>query len=761
MFFKKFFVGVLLVFGLNTSVIYAESELNEYVSNLGEMALAPSALKTLFDQINASDTANSTNIASLANAIQQIKAKKTISARQHVLRNNNPYLSIDLMKTSDTQLRQLRSQHYKNIQYNNQWAEHIATYIGTPLEVISVLTSAYSLVTRDYESLPPLESAALGIQDALSLGTGIASISQKVYSAVPTKAYTRFLSQNPVSKALLRVDKLAAVNVLSTVILGAQIQSAVYQHYRDTAISEIKDNLFSMSLTQKNSRNAKVKKLSELLVKHYFDETTISHGEISSILQNHSVMRPNYSALLGAVGRSGNGVVLTYVFRDFAESGSKYMRENFTKSDFSTLTNTEKIYMALDAIAYIAAIEDDEVYQYMLEEVDSGAKVADVIFGSLEGSSIYKVFNTTDLRNKMFPYLINRESAYDFYGDIYKIIANGMLAEAELKQRAELGQIVADLRKKREEQYLEDIQKIVFEVPQGSIASWNMINTDVGNTITFYPYINENSLRECAAIPYDTLNPREFFDDNDQLLTLDGESALYRLWYYDMLLDDGVKKSVTLSYDHTTGHFTFAMPAGQIYMVSMDIAHKEYLRYNIGCGLPGDIENYVYKETGGSSGGENNATHPLKKTGQTTSYTAGDDGSYQAGVTPSYTRSASGVVTDHVTNLEWQDDYSDNGGSIKSADWQGAIDYCSGLGLNGGGWRLPSIEELETIVGSSRYNPSIDTTVFARISSSYYWSSTTSASRTSSAWRVNFNYGYSSNFNKTYSYYVRCVRGGQ
>ncbi len=60
-----------------------------------------------------------------------------------------------------------------------------------------------------------------------------------------------------------------------------------------------------------------------------------------------------------------------------------------------------------------------------------------------------------------------------------------------------------------------------------------------------------------------------------------------------------------------------------------------------------------------------------------------DDGFYQMGKARSYDRSSVGVVKDNATGLEWQDNYSDNGGSIKYANWQGALDYCSVLGLDG------------------------------------------------------------------------------
>ena len=146
---------------------------------------------------------------------------------------------------------------------------------------------------------------------------------------------------------------------------------------------------------------------------------------------------------------------------------------------------------------------------------------------------------------------------------------------------------------------------------------------------------------------------------------------------------------------------------------------------------------------------------PLLKTGQTTVYAAYDDGHYQTGATRSYSRSGD-VVKDNVTGLEWQDDVD----SV-SKNWEGAKSYCSTLSLDHGGWRLPTIEELETLVDDGRYNPSVTEGVFQHISSSYYWSSTTYANNTNYAWVVYFYYGGSYSGAKTYGRYVRCVRGGQ
>jgi len=115
------------------------------------------------------------------------------------------------------------------------------------------------------------------------------------------------------------------------------------------------------------------------------------------------------------------------------------------------------------------------------------------------------------------------------------------------------------------------------------------------------------------------------------------------------------------------------------------------------------------------------------------------------------------VVTDTTTQLQWQDDYSDNGGSIKRATWTAAIDYCETLALDGGGWRLPNKKELLSLVDYTKYNPGIDA-VFNHTSSNDYWSSTTSAYYTSYAWIVYFRNGYTGYNDKSGFYYVRCVR---
>jgi len=124
-----------------------------------------------------------------------------------------------------------------------------------------------------------------------------------------------------------------------------------------------------------------------------------------------------------------------------------------------------------------------------------------------------------------------------------------------------------------------------------------------------------------------------------------------------------------------------------------------------------------------------------------------------------FNRSSTGVITDCATGLEWQDDYSDNGGNIKEANWRDAIAYCNNLQLDGGGWRLPNINELRSIVDYTKYDPAINSS-FQNSTSNRYWDSTTSIALTSYAWIVSFYDGSGGAYNKSYTLDVRCVRGG-
>jgi len=117
-----------------------------------------------------------------------------------------------------------------------------------------------------------------------------------------------------------------------------------------------------------------------------------------------------------------------------------------------------------------------------------------------------------------------------------------------------------------------------------------------------------------------------------------------------------------------------------------------------------------------------------------------------------------GTVTDTLTGLMWQQ------ATDGTMNWEAAISHCEALSLAGyDDWRLPNKRELQSIVDYSIYKPAINTTYFPNTLSSSYWSSTTYAHLPpyGRAWVVYFGLGYGGDYDKSDSYDVRAVRGGQ
>ena len=158
-------------------------------------------------------------------------------------------------------------------------------------------------------------------------------------------------------------------------------------------------------------------------------------------------------------------------------------------------------------------------------------------------------------------------------------------------------------------------------------------------------------------------------------------------------------------------------------------------------------------------------SYPPLKSGQTTVYAAGDNGTNQSGVVRGYTDNGNGTVTDTATGLIWQKcSRGQNAdatctGTATTATWADAGTYCTGLSLASKTWRLPTRQELETLPDYSKSNPAIDTAAFPATAALNYWSSTTYAPSATDAWDVNFSNGFVGSDSKTGFYYVRCVSG--
>ena len=111
------------------------------------------------------------------------------------------------------------------------------------------------------------------------------------------------------------------------------------------------------------------------------------------------------------------------------------------------------------------------------------------------------------------------------------------------------------------------------------------------------------------------------------------------------------------------------------------------------------------------------------------------------------------TVKDTKTGLTWQRTIDTN-----VYDWSQALQYCRDLAGAGGGWRLPTYWELQSIIDETRTNPAIDVDVFPGTPSIYFWTSSPYVGDSSGAWVVAFSDGITFYDDVTLAWRARCVR---
>jgi hypothetical protein len=166
----------------------------------------------------------------------------------------------------------------------------------------------------------------------------------------------------------------------------------------------------------------------------------------------------------------------------------------------------------------------------------------------------------------------------------------------------------------------------------------------------------------------------------------------------------------------------------------------------------------------------------LGNTGQTTSYVNGDDASLHKGIAwpgPRFADNQDGTVTDNLTGLTWLQ----NAGCFPAAVWATALSDVNQLasgscglldGSRAGQWRLPNLNELESLVDISASNPAVSLgSPFINVSNGIYWSSTSyfgGQGGSPDAWTIRFSDGrymndFSSNVKTTSLNEVWAVKG--
>jgi len=138
-----------------------------------------------------------------------------------------------------------------------------------------------------------------------------------------------------------------------------------------------------------------------------------------------------------------------------------------------------------------------------------------------------------------------------------------------------------------------------------------------------------------------------------------------------------------------------------------------------------------------------------------------------------YSDFGDGTVLDIQTGLQWMRcalgqtwTGATCTGEAKKYNWDAAHSAAIELNINGGyaghcDWRLPSIDELKTLIVENQ-TPTIDQQAFPNTPSSWFWSGSPNANDSDYAWLVNFDYGnaHVSDVRRN-GIPVRLVRGGQ
>ncbi len=168
------------------------------------------------------------------------------------------------------------------------------------------------------------------------------------------------------------------------------------------------------------------------------------------------------------------------------------------------------------------------------------------------------------------------------------------------------------------------------------------------------------------------------------------------------------------------------------------------------------------------------------KSGQTTSYAAGDDGALEKGVAnpaPRFAVNGDGTVTDLLTGLIWlkNANCTETAGGISRPNgylsWGDALAWNNALaagicgladGSVAGDWRLPNRRELSSLVDHSEFGTALPAGhPFDNVVDYNYWSSTSYAPDPgASAWTVGMDFGMVEIEAKGNHYHVWSVKGG-
>ncbi|MDD2790394.1 MAG: DUF1566 domain-containing protein [Sulfurimonas sp.] len=115
-----------------------------------------------------------------------------------------------------------------------------------------------------------------------------------------------------------------------------------------------------------------------------------------------------------------------------------------------------------------------------------------------------------------------------------------------------------------------------------------------------------------------------------------------------------------------------------------------------------------------------------------------------------YFISSANAVQDSLNNIIWEPL-----DPKQKASYEEAKDICEFKKADGRSWRLPSVDELYSIVNYNYIKPSLNAAIFSKMQNKYYWSDDTFSDK--DAYVVGFSIGSVATSPKEEQSYFRCV----
>ncbi len=325
--------------------------------------------------------------------------------------------------------------------------EKIRNTATTSMNIFSVGADVYQI----YETLPKLwNGEGSWVENTAGLSSNLLSIattSTSLASKIPKSAWAKSWAKTGFAEAVKNGKLLKKANAFT---LYGQLYSAAYGYMRDKQIEEIKSNMIKSYQFTLERREFQVARLIKLYWESVEKRTDIGRGSIGDVLDDYIVLHDNIS---------DSDMVLSQEFIDLSVN-QFYLENNYGVANFDELTSTQRIYLALDALAILAVTEDQNFVRDLQASVDNGFNWSDIFLGAFQGSSGYKIFNLEDLKKKTIPcYGANPSNceAFAHYRKTLKLEFAGSVAVKSMNLAYEAGKIIRNLENELESEGLVDV----------------------------------------------------------------------------------------------------------------------------------------------------------------------------------------------------------------------------------------------------------------------------------------------------------------